>query len=172
MSLSAPAKVAASIVELEITGDEETSDGLADLLQRAADLTWTMAGDGGPASISVALMDDRAITALNAAFRGKDKPTDVLSFPADDDGLPGLDNGFLGDIALALPFIRAEAAIEEKHFEDHLVHLFVHGVLHLIGHDHEEPAEAQEMEEFETRIVACMGIADPYAGRALDIREK
>lgn len=138
-----------------------------DLLINAATVAWAMAGDGNKAEVSVALTDDDAIARLNQDFREKANPTDVLSFPAGDTVMPG-DEALLGDIALALTFIRKEADLENKQFEDHLVHLFVHGLLHLVGYDHEEAAEAVEMESMEREILARLGITDPYAGRELD----
>ena len=113
--------------------------------------------------ITVVLADDRLVHRLNRTFRGKDKPTNVLSFPA---GAPlaglGADQP-LGDVVIALGTARAEAAASGIALADHLAHLVVHGVLHLLGHDHEREAEAVRMERLETRILAGFAIADPYA---------
>jgi probable rRNA maturation factor len=154
-------------ITVETVIDSGDWPDVSDLLDKAGVIAWSVAGDGEAAEVSVALTDDDGIRQLNRDFRGKDKATDVLSFPAGDPLLPGED-AVLGDIALALSYIRAEAALENKSFKDHLVHLFVHGLLHLIGHDHEEAAEAAEMERLEKDILARMGIRDPYAGRELD----
>lgn len=121
--------------------------------------------DTGDAELAVMLTDDDGIRALNASFRGFDKPTNVLSFPApdadyqDEDGAPRL----LGDIAIAYQTVRREADDEGKTFDHHLSHLAVHGFLHLVGYDHETEAEAEAMESAERRILAGLGIADPYA---------
>ncbi|MCU0832112.1 MAG: rRNA maturation RNase YbeY [Rhizobiaceae bacterium] len=112
--------------------------------------------------VSLLLTNDAAVRDLNREWRGQDKPTNVLSFPGSD--MPGPDGVvFLGDIALARETIAREAAGDGKTFTDHLTHLMVHGLLHLAGYDHEDDAEAEEMEALETRILARLAIADPYA---------
>ncbi|MEW6641032.1 MAG: rRNA maturation RNase YbeY [Pseudomonadota bacterium] len=123
--------------------------------------------DTDSAEIAVMLTDDAGIRTLNRDFRGIDKPTNVLSFPAppapghDDDGAPAM----LGDIAIAYETTRREAEAEHKPFDHHLSHLAVHGFLHLIGYDHETDDEAEEMEGLEREILARLGIADPYASQ-------
>lgn len=109
-------------------------------------------------AVNVALMDDAAMRELNHQFRGKDKPTNVLSFPTGDEDE-------LGDMALALETIAREAVEQHKPFEAHLTHLVVHGTLHLLGYDHEVPAEAKVMEAAEISILARMGIENPYIAR-------
>lgn len=113
--------------------------------------------------LSLVFTDDSHIRALNAGWRGKDKATNVLSFPSfavkRGDPLPPM----LGDIILASGTIKQEAALEEKPFEHHLTHLIVHGLLHLLGYDHETEAEAEEMEGIERRALARLAIPDPYA---------
>jgi len=120
--------------------------------------------------ISVKLTDDAEVQALNAAYRGKDKPTNVLSFPMLQPGFMEAtdmaDDGeiLVGDIVLAHETCVREAVEKGASVEDHATHLMVHGVLHLLGYDHvEDEAEAREMEEMETRALALLGIADPYA---------
>ena len=114
------------------------------------------------AELSLLFTDDAHIAVLNRDWRGKDKATNVLSFPAFEiapgDPLPPM----LGDIVLAFETISSEAALEEKPFEHHLRHLIVHGMLHLLGYDHETDEEAEEMEALERRILAGLAIPDPY----------
>ena len=125
-----------------------------------------LTGATGPVEIAITLSDDVEIRDLNRDWRGKDKPTNVLSFP----GLEGAMAGFLppdaprplGDIILAFETCRAEAEEQGKSLADHARHLVVHGVLHLLGFDHEDDAEAEEMEALETLVLAGLGIADPY----------
>jgi probable rRNA maturation factor len=114
------------------------------------------------AEISVQLADDAQIRALNAQWRGVDKPTNVLSFPAAPNGKIAV-APLLGDIVLSFETAEREAAEEGKSLADHCVHLVVHGFLHLLGFDHERAAEADRMEALETDILAKLGIADPYA---------
>jgi probable rRNA maturation factor len=108
--------------------------------------------------------DDTTLRALNGRYRGKDKPTNVLSFgsPADwTDAAPGQPCP-LGDVVLARETVLREARQQGKMPADHAAHLVVHGVLHLLGHDHEDGADAERMEALETGILAGLGIADPY----------
>jgi len=104
---------------------------------------------------TILLAGDRKLRALNGDFRGKDKPTNVLSFPAGGD--------YAGDIAIAYGVTRREAKDAGKDFADHASHLVVHGVLHLAGYDHERPKDAKLMEPLEVKILKRLGIADPYA---------
>lgn len=117
--------------------------------------------------LSVALADNEVVQGLNRDWRGKDKPTNVLSFPSGDEesDLPGMPL-FLGDIILAYETVAAEAAEQKKEVKDHLAHLLIHGFLHLLGHDHEDEDEAEEMEAMETLILKDLGIADPYRADA------
>lgn len=134
-----------------------------DVIARALAFTGLAHAEG--AELSVVLTDDAGIRSVNGAWRGKDKPTNVLSFPA----VPPKDIAtapLLGDIILARETIEAEAAEAGRRFEDHLSHLVVHGLLHIFGYDHETEAEAQTMETLETRILGELGIADPYADAA------
>ncbi|MGB8276618.1 MAG: rRNA maturation RNase YbeY [Methylovirgula sp.] len=110
------------------------------------------------AEISLLLCDDAFIRSLNARWRGQDKPTNVLSFPAADPATAPI----LGDIAIAYETMTREAAEEGKSLQAHFSHLIVHGVLHLIGYDHQDEAEAEAMEQLEREILAMLGIEDPY----------
>ncbi|WP_315775811.1 MULTISPECIES: rRNA maturation RNase YbeY [unclassified Bradyrhizobium] len=128
----------------------------------------TVDADVGDAEIAVMLTDDDGIRTLNSNWRGIDKPTNVLSFPAlQPTGPRGEDDAprMLGDIAIAYETMRREADEEQKPFAHHLSHLTVHGFLHLVGYDHETDDEAEEMEALEREILAHLGIPDPYADR-------
>lgn len=129
-------------------------------LAQAAKACGTTLVDG--AEIALLLVDDARMREINKEWREKDKPTNVLSFPAVPKERIG-SAPFLGDIVLACETLEREAAEEQKTFDDHAAHLVVHGFLHLIGHDHMNDEEAQVMETLETRILAALGIADPYA---------
>ena len=104
------------------------------------------------------LANDKKLRDLNHEFRGFDKPTNVLSFPAGD--------GYAGDIAIAYGVTSKEAKAAAKNFADHAAHLVVHGVLHLAGYDHERPKDAAVMEPLEVKILKRLGIADPYKAAA------
>lgn len=147
-------------LEVEITGGAPQWRGAEPRLAMA--LAKAAAAEGVTGVVSLLLGDDTQIASLNHDFRGKHGPTNVLSFPpAPLEGVEGAD--FLGDIALAAETIALEAKNQGKSFEDHAVHLAVHGFLHLLGYDHENPLEAEAMEARERLILASLGIADPYA---------
>ena len=122
--------------------------------------------------VSIRLTDDAEVKTLNAQYRGKDKPTNVLSFPMVQpdllEGLANSDDGevLLGDIVLADGVVAREAAERGIGITDHATHLIVHGLLHLVGYDHAHDAEAEAMEEMERRALGSLGIANPYAGEA------
>ena len=113
---------------------------------------------GARSDVVILLADDAAIGDLNARFRGKDGPTNVLSFPAADGADP-----HLGDLALAYGVCAREAKDQGKSLADHLRHLVIHGVLHLMGYDHQDDAQAERMEGLERSLLAELGVADPYA---------
>jgi probable rRNA maturation factor len=121
-------------------------------------MTRTLAHQKAKGALTLLLTDDAHLKDLNSLFRGKNKPTNVLSFPAEEN-----EGRYLGDIAIALGVVTREAKAAGKTPADHAVHLAVHGVLHLLGHDHEKPREAARMERLESEILAEFGIADPYA---------
>jgi probable rRNA maturation factor len=108
--------------------------------------------------LTLLLSDDSHLKELNALFRGKEKPTNVLSFPAQESAAH-----YLGDVAIALGVVTREAKAAKKSPADHTLHLAVHGTLHLLGYDHMKPREAARMERLEAQILAEFGIADPYA---------
>jgi probable rRNA maturation factor len=139
------------------------------VIQRAIATAAEIAdADIGEAELAVMLTDDAGIRTLNNNWRGIDKPTNVLSFPAlppAGPSGPGDAPRMLGDIAIAYQTTRAEADDEQKPFDHHLSHLAVHGFLHLIGYDHEKDTDADAMETLETEILAQLGIPDPYTDR-------
>ena len=108
--------------------------------------------------IAVRVVAPRESRKLNKQWRGKDKPTNVLSFPGN--------NGYAGDIAIAYGIASKEAKAAAKSLADHATHLVVHGVLHLAGYDHERPKDASVMEPLEVKVLKRLGVADPYAARA------
>ena len=113
-------------------------------------------------SLSVGIVDKETIQSLNKTYRGKDKPTNVLAFPATQKDLRGNKNISLGDLAICPEVLLIEAKEQSKEVEAHLAHLFIHGLLHLLGLDHETKREIKEMEELEIKILSKLGIDDPY----------
>lgn len=119
--------------------------------------------------VSIRLTDDSEVQRLNLDYRGKDKPTNILSFPMlDEEAIHRLsstaeEDVLLGDMAVAWETLHGEAAEKQIAVSDHFMHLLIHGTLHLLGHDHMEDAEAVAMETLETEILARLGIADPYS---------
>ncbi|MDJ0930882.1 rRNA maturation RNase YbeY [Breoghania sp.] len=111
--------------------------------------------------LSLVFSDDAAVQILNRDYRNKDKPTNVLSFPGGDEEGPVF-GPLLGDIVLARETVMREAKASGRGFDEQLVHLIIHGILHLFGYDHQIDEEAVIMEGLETRILASLGIADPY----------
>jgi probable rRNA maturation factor len=153
--------------EVLVTADCWRSESGAEaVIHRAIETAAAMVdAETFDAELAIMLTDDEGIRTLNKNWRGIDKPTNVLSFPAlqpvgeRDDDMPRM----LGDIAIAYQTTRAEADAERKPFDNHLSHLAVHGFLHLIGYDHEKDSDAEIMEELERKILAQLGIPDPYA---------
>ena len=146
------------MIEVEVEVDDWTDaiDDVEALVERAAVAALgTQAG-----GVVILLTDDETVRGLNDRFRGKDRPTNVLSFPAA--AMPGANPQPLGDIVLAYGVCAAEADEQSKTLHNHLTHLVVHGVLHLLGRDHEDDAEAEAMEGEERSILASLGISDPY----------
>lgn len=126
-------------------------------------------GEAVPAlcELAVILTDDAAIRLLNKQWRGIDRPTNVLSFPASGAAAPSGAPQILGDVVMAFECLEREAKEAGKPMTAHLAHLTVHGVLHLFGYDHEREDEADAMERLETHILSGLGISDPYAEAAL-----
>ena len=145
------------MIEVEI-GDEAWSDALDDptgLAVQAADAALTIASAEG--DVVVLLGGDDTLANLNQRFRGKPGPTNVLSFPAPQSARP-----HLGDVAVAFGVCEGEAGAQGKSLGHHLMHLVAHGVLHLVGYDHETDVEAETMEALERRVMQGLGAPDPY----------
>ncbi len=144
------------MIEVEIDSDDWTAavPEAAAVVERAARAALgTVEGD-----VVLLLAADEAVQDLNQRFRDKDRPTNVLSFPAAESAFP-----HLGDVVLGYAYCAAEAETQGKTLSDHLSHLVVHGVLHLLGRDHKDDAEAEQMEAEEREILAELGVSDPYA---------
>jgi len=161
-------------LEIALDSDEEwdSSRSWEQLARTAAqaaiaESAFPQLADERPVEISVTLTGDEQVRALNAQWRGKDKPTNVLSFPmADERDLNRANLAeaelLLGDIILARGVCAAEAAEKGVSVEDHAAHLLVHGTLHLLGYDHHDDRQADDMEAREVRALARLGIANPY----------
>ncbi|HSM11550.1 MAG TPA: rRNA maturation RNase YbeY [Lysobacter sp.] len=123
-----------------------------------------LAGRAGEAELAIRVVDEDEGRSLNRQYRGKDRPTNVLSFPADlPEGLPeGVTLPLLGDLVICAPVVEREAREQGKPLAAHYAHLTVHGVLHLLGWDHENDRDAERMEQREREILARLGIGDPY----------
>ena len=171
-----------SICSIELMCDDENWPidlvSLGDEIARAADISFDFAQSRAGSSelsdtslelpkanphINILLTSDDNIRQLNMEFRGKDQPTNVLSFPVGDDSALGpAADMIIGDIVLGHETVAREARDRNVPINDHITHLAVHGVLHLLGYDHQDDDEAQLMEGLETRILAKMNISDPY----------
>jgi probable rRNA maturation factor len=147
------------LIDVEIE-DEAWTAALpaAEMLARGAALAALDSEGAAHEGVTILLADDEAVRALNARFRGKDAPTNVLSFPA-----PHNPERHLGDLALAFGVCAREAAEQGKPLAHHLQHMTVHGVLHLLGYDHMRDDEAEAMEGLERAVLAGLGVPDPYA---------
>jgi len=158
---------AAPSVEIAVSCDAwlDACPDAAAIAARAAEAALAESGAGARLLVDVTLSDDAEQRRLNRAYRGPVRPTTVLAFP-----LGGLETArpdapaLLGDVVLAFETVCREAAEQHKPVANHLAHLVVHGVLHLIGFDHENPAEAAAMEAREIKILAGLGVPDPYRG--------
>jgi len=138
--------------------DSALSDDLVELAAQAA-FTQALPTVPAPYEVTIVLTDDAEMRDLNHTWRGKDEPTNVLSFPAGD--APG-ETGALGDVVVAYETTKAEAEAAAIPVSDHVAHLVIHGVLHLLGFDHLNDLEAEKMEDLERTALSSIGIADPY----------
>ena len=147
------------MIEVEVEAEDWTDavDDVEAVTERAAVAALGSRAGG----IVILLTDDETVRELNDRFRGRDRPTNVLSFPAAE--MPGVAAPLpLGDIVLAYGVCAREAAEQSKTLRNHLTHLVVHGVLHLLGRDHEDDVGAEAMEGEERAVLASLGVSDPY----------
>lgn len=163
-------------IDIEADAEWDSSIDWTLLVRRAAESAVAesafpqLAAGGRPVELSVRLASDDEVRDLNSRWRGKDKPTNVLSFPLAEAAELGSMDGegpelMLGDIVLARGVCEREAAEKDIPFETHATHLLVHGTLHLLGYDHHDDEEAADMEGREVRALARLGIEDPYVVR-------
>jgi len=160
-----PPQAVTLAVEVVRHGDAWKHSTVSDpAVERAAHAALTaVAARREPCEIAITLTDDAEMRELNRNWRDKDQPTNVLSFPAGD--APG-EQGSLGDVVIAFETTQREATEIGVALSDHVSHLVVHGVLHLLGFDHDNDAEAEQMEDLERQALASLGIADPYKSEA------
>ncbi|MGV6820405.1 MAG: rRNA maturation RNase YbeY [Parvularcula sp.] len=160
---------AALMIEVDVLVEDEGWDCVVpdELCQRCAAAVDSEIEDGSAGLAAILLTTDGVLAALNRDFRSKEGPTNVLSFPADESpplpDSPQTAPPMLGDIAIALGVTGSEAAARGVSLSDHATHLVVHGLLHLLGYDHIDDDEALAMETLERRILARLGLSDPYA---------
>ena len=167
-SKSARRKPSAGLsVDVLIQSAKWKAEPRAATIVRNAIRTAAIAASTARAELAIVLTNDSAIHALNRDWRGQDKPTNVLSFPAaQTHGTRPAASASLGDIVIAFETTAREAKAERKSLKDHLAHLAVHGFLHLVGYDHETLRDAKKMESLEVKILAGLGVSDPYAQAA------
>lgn len=152
---------------VEVLVEDDRWEGIDTIAEQAARAALAAVGrDPDRHEIALLACDDARIAALNGTFRDKAQPTNVLSWPEFDGPIPEPGDGdplFLGDMAIAYETCAREAEAAGITLADHATHLVIHGVLHLLGHDHIDDAEAEAMEAIETNVLASMGIANPYS---------
>ncbi|HAU4908112.1 TPA: rRNA maturation RNase YbeY [Aeromonas hydrophila] len=147
-------------VTLDLQLASASTDGLPSEAQLQSWLDGTILGFQQEAEVTVRIVDEAESNELNLTYRGKDKPTNVLSFPFE--APPGLELPLLGDLVICRQVVEHEAAEQGKPLMAHWAHMVVHGSLHLLGYDHIEDDEAEEMEGLERDIMQELGFADPY----------
>jgi probable rRNA maturation factor len=156
MNWSPQRRMAAPVIDVQVQSPLwDAEPAAAQTVRAAIETAATLVPAAG--EISVLLTDDAGVRDLNRAWRGLDRPTNVLSFPAAKAG-----GALLGDIAIAYETLAGEAAADSKPFLHHLAHLAVHGFLHLLGYDHQTDSQADAMEGLERAALARLDIADPY----------
>jgi probable rRNA maturation factor len=159
-----------TLVECESWNQHEGFEALASaVIAKVVAATKVKLARG--AEVSLLLCDDARIREINREWRGLDKPTNVLSFPAAPRAMLAK-SAAVGDIAIAYETVAREAQEEGKTFRDHYMHMVAHGFLHLLGYDHETDSEAEEMEALEISVLHGLGVADPYASLDLDLTDR
>ena len=157
-------------IDIAVTGgDLPPVEQLERMAERAMAAVSARLGIAGGHELSLLFCDDAEIRTLNARWRERDSATNVLSFPAADLAPGEAPPPLLGDIAIACETVAREAALEGKPFDHHLMHLMVHGILHLLGYDHLDDDEAQVMEDLERAVLDDLDIPDPYTVSASDV---
>ncbi|GMQ74895.1 MAG: rRNA maturation RNase YbeY [Gammaproteobacteria bacterium] len=149
-------------VDVQVACDDDDLPGRADLRAWASAAVGALRED---AELTIRIVDEAESMRLNSRYRNKDGATNVLSFPFDAPA--GVDLPLLGDIVVCAPVVRREAKQQSKSVSSHWAHMVVHGSLHLLGFDHEQARDADEMEAMETRILAALGFDNPYESRGL-----
>jgi probable rRNA maturation factor len=137
-----------------------TADGVPDENSIRLWASSVLQEQAAPAELVVRIVDEAEITALNRQYRGKDGPTNVLSFPSETP--PEIGSNLVGDIVICAPVVASESVVQDKLLQAHWAHLVIHGVLHLLGYDHHTDDEARRMESCEVRLLAELGFTDPY----------
>lgn len=159
-------------IDINVTGGGwPPVEELEKLADRAMTVIAARLGLSGDRELSLLFCDDAEIRQLNARWRDKDSATNVLSFPAETLAPGDVPGAFLGDIALAFETVTREAALEGKPFDHHLSHLLVHGILHLLGYDHEDDDQATVMEDLERAVLNDLDVPDPYTVSASDTND-
>ncbi len=158
VSMETRMQVEIEIQSVSISDNIPTDDQFHRWVKAALD------GRDGPYSLAIRVVDEAEMQSLNLSYRQKDYPTNVLSFPSDlpDNLPPELRESLLGDVLICAPVVEREASEQKRPQSDHWAHLTIHGVLHLLGYDHELDEEALVMESLETAALARLGISDPY----------
>ena len=160
-------------VSLQDAAWREELEDLEDMTQRSIETALRCLDEAAPeravqgaVEVSLLFADDAAVAELNETYRGRQGPTNVLSFPnMEQAGPPAGQPRLLGDVVLARQTVRREAATQGKSLRAHTTHLLIHGLLHLLGYDHESDGDAAEMEALEIAILAEIGLPDPYEGQ-------
>ena len=152
-----------AIVDVQVACDDPDTPATAEINRWIAAAVAAADCDDSAIEVSVRVVGVDEIQALNSTYRHQEKPTNVLSFPAEIGALPEAGPRLLGDIVVCAPIVSTEAEQQGKPVASHWAHMLVHGTLHLLGFDHEEDNDAQRMEALETQILTAHGIANPYA---------
>ena len=149
-------------VDIDVALDQSSQVYLPDqaMIENWIDATLRKSAYGKPVQVSIRIVDEQEITQLNEKYRHKNQVTNVLSFPYQ--ALPGVDIPLLGDIVVCAKVVEDEAKQQDKSAEQHWAHMIIHGTLHLLGYDHINQTDAEQMEELEINILSGLGFPNPY----------